>query len=72
MSFDNFHPNRKDWLAPYRRSKVFARSCRNHGSCDYCRNNRLHKFIKSVPILEKDEDYSWLVLRNRYKKSRYR
>ncbi len=71
MAFDNFYPNRKDWREPYRRSKAFDVTCRNHGACEYCRNNRTHKFIKSTPLIEK-EDYEWLVLRNRFRKSPYR
>ena len=43
MSFDNNYPNRKDKRKQYRGSKNFDRSCRNHGSCDYCKNNRLYK-----------------------------
>lgn len=36
--------NRKgDWLQEYRGSKAFNHSCRNHGSCDYCRDNRTYK-----------------------------
>ena len=27
---------------PYTGSKRFDTSCRCHGSCGYCRNNRLH------------------------------
>jgi len=27
---------------PYTKSKRFDRSCRCHGSCSYCRDNRLH------------------------------
>ncbi len=30
----------------YRGSKSFDRTCRNHRSCDLCRNNRLHKHKK--------------------------
>ena len=41
MSFDPNYPNRKDRRKPYRKSKRFDRSCRNHGSCAYCRANRL-------------------------------
>jgi 5-methylcytosine-specific restriction endonuclease McrA len=29
---------------PYTKSKRFDVTCRNHGSCSYCRSNRLHKF----------------------------
>ena len=43
MSFDNYHPNRKDILKPYRKSKAFDRTCRNHGTCPWCQGNRLHK-----------------------------
>jgi hypothetical protein len=32
MSFDNDLPNRKDRRKPYRKSKRWDRSCRNHGS----------------------------------------
>ena len=42
MGFDNVYPNRKDWRKPYRRSKRFDCTCRNHGSCEWCRNNRLY------------------------------
>lgn len=42
MSFDKKYPNRKDKRKPYRKSKAFDRSCRNHGTCGYCKNNRLH------------------------------
>jgi hypothetical protein len=42
MAFDKRYPNRKDIRAPYRKSKRFDRTCRNHGSCPYCENNRLH------------------------------
>ena len=27
---------------PYRRLKKVLKSCRNHGSCHYCRDNRCH------------------------------
>jgi len=42
MSFDKHYPNRKDHRHPYRGAKRYDRSCRPNGSCDYCRNNRLH------------------------------
>jgi copper oxidase (laccase) domain-containing protein len=29
-----------------RTSKKFDRSCRNHGNCGYCENNRLFSFRK--------------------------
>ena len=32
----------------YRKSRAFDRSCRNNGSCSYCRENRLHKHNKKI------------------------
>jgi hypothetical protein len=28
-------------------AKEFSPSCRNHGDCEYCRSNRLHKHKRS-------------------------
>lgn len=43
MSFDKVYPNRKDQRKPYKKSKVFDRTCRNHGSCPWCESGRLYK-----------------------------
>ena len=32
----------KERRSPYRGSKVFDRTCRNHGSCPYCEEGRVH------------------------------
>ena len=32
----------KERRKPYRGSRRWDRSCRNHGSCGYCRDNRLY------------------------------
>lgn len=42
----------KEHRKPYRNSKAFCMSCRNHGSCDWCKGNRLYKNLKR---LEKSE-----------------
>ena len=58
MSFDKVYPNRKDKLKPYRRSKAFDRTCRNHNSCPWCKGNRIHSSNKQRIITEeklKDE-----------------
>jgi len=34
--------HRKEKRKPYRKSKSFDRTCRNHGSCPYCENNRTY------------------------------
>ena len=31
----------KEHRQQYRGAKAIDRSCRNHGSCSYCKNNRL-------------------------------
>ena len=55
MSFDNHHyPNRKDHREPYRGSKGFDRSCRNHGGCPYCEGGRTvwRKRLRTAEKLE--------------------
>jgi len=43
---------------PYRKSKAISNNCRNHGSCPYCANNRLHKFELAKEIAEEQiEEY---------------
>lgn len=32
----------------YTGSKRFDKNCRNHGSCGYCKNNRLHNANKKL------------------------
>lgn len=58
MSFDKHYPNRKDRRKPYRKAARFDRSCRNHGGCPYCENNRLHNNKRRGIIAEQEiEDY---------------
>lgn len=40
MSLDKAIKHRKEHRKPYRRSKAFDSSCRNHGSCSWCESNR--------------------------------
>lgn len=54
MSFDTNYPNRKDWRRPYRKSKAFDRSCRNHGGCGWCANGRKHRERRQEPIVDRD------------------
>lgn len=46
MSLDKAIVHGNEKRKPYRGSKAIDRACRNHGSCDYCQENRLHKFRK--------------------------
>lgn len=42
MSFDEAIERGKTKRKPYRGSKRFDMSCRNHGGCPVCEGNRLH------------------------------
>jgi hypothetical protein len=41
MSLDKAILHGKEKRRPYRGAKAFDASCRNHGSCPWCRDNRL-------------------------------
>lgn len=43
MSLDKAIEHGKEKRKPYRGAKAIACSCRNHGTCDYCKFNRLHQ-----------------------------
>ena len=44
MSLDKSIAHGKDHRKPYRGSKAIDPSCRNHGGCPWCEENRKHKF----------------------------
>lgn len=46
MGFEKAIEHGKTKRKPYRGSKAFDCSCRNHGTCDWCRENRMYKNIK--------------------------
>lgn len=46
MSLDKSIEHRKEKRKPYRGSKRFDRTCRNHGGCDWCKGNRLYSAKK--------------------------
>lgn len=48
MAFDNFYPNRKDRRRKYYDARRFSSGCRNHGSCGWCRGNRLYSSNKRI------------------------
>lgn len=48
----------KEHRKPYRKAKAFDTSCRNHGSCDYCKSNRMHSFdVERIKAEDKVRDY---------------
>lgn len=46
MSMDKAIASGKEHRKPYKGAKAIDATCRNHGSCEWCKGNRLHKFLK--------------------------
>lgn len=49
MSLDKAIKHGKEHRKPYTGSKVYFVSCRNHGGCPWCEENRKHKFRDKHP-----------------------
>lgn len=47
MSLNKAIATGKEHRKPYKGSKAADKTCRNHGSCSYCSNNRLYSRRKS-------------------------
>lgn len=43
MSLDKAILSGKEKRKPYRKAKAVDHTCRNNGSCSYCKENRLYK-----------------------------
>jgi hypothetical protein len=52
MSLDKAIASGKEHRKQYRKAKAIDKTCRNHGSCPYCKNNRLHS--SKVRMLKTD------------------
>lgn len=46
MSMDKAIQHGKEKRKPYTGSKAIDKSCRNHGGCQWCEENRKHKYKK--------------------------
>lgn len=44
MPLDKAIKHGKEHRKPYRGSKAISKRCRNHGGCEWCKENRQHKF----------------------------
>lgn len=49
MSLDKAIEHGKERRKPYRGAKAIDPTCRNHGSCPFCEENRKHKFRDKHP-----------------------
>lgn len=58
MSLDKAIKHGKEKRKQYRGAKAVDYTCRNHGSCDWCLSNRLHKFKKKEPLEDTFETLS--------------
>lgn len=60
MSFDKSIKYGKEKRKPYTGAKAVDRTCRNHGSCDYCKAGRLYQFNrkKEAAVQQEKEYYS--------------
>ena len=48
MSLDKAIKYKKEKRKSYKKSKAFDKTCRNHGACSYCRNNRRYQIKKEL------------------------
>ena len=48
MSLDKAVLYGKEHRKQYKGAKLYDRSCRNNGSCDHCKSNRLYHNIKEL------------------------
>lgn len=46
MSMDKAIESHKEHRKPYRGAKAVDKTCRNHGTCEHCKCNRLYKYKK--------------------------
>ena len=56
MSLDKAIKFGKEKRKPYRKAKAIDQSCRNHGSCKWCEENRTYKNRKRM-LGGNDEKY---------------
>ena len=54
MSLDKAIEHKKEKRKPYRGSKAIDPSCRNHGGCPWCEENRKHKFRDKRPPVKEE------------------
>lgn len=52
MALDKAIKYGKEHRKPYRGAKAIACSCRNHGTCDWCKTNRLKDRLINDEIAE--------------------
>ena len=56
MGLEQAIKHKKEKRKPYYGSKAFDATCRNHGSCLWCKGNRLHKRMQEEERLKDMEN----------------
>ena len=59
MSFNKAIESGSEHRKCYRDSRKFDHTCRNHGSCDYCRSRRTH-FDRKYRSIVNEQYKNWL------------
>lgn len=58
MSLDKAIEHGKEHRKEYRVSKAIDKTCRNHGGCEWCEENRKHKYlVKEVVMKERMKEF---------------
>jgi hypothetical protein len=55
MALDKAIEHGKEKRKPYNGSKAIDCTCRNHGTCKWCEENRKHKFRDKRPVEPKED-----------------
>lgn len=57
MSLNKAIEHGKEYRKPYKGGKSISKRCRNHGGCDWCLSNRVHKYNKKISGKQEQEDF---------------
>ena len=58
MSLDKAIEHGKEYRKEYRGSKAIDKTCRNHGGCEWCEENRKHKYlVKEIAMKERMKEF---------------
>lgn len=55
MSLDKAIEHKKEHRKKYYGTKAIDKTCRNHGSCNVCKSNRLYATAKKLNIINSKE-----------------
>lgn len=56
MSLEKAIEHKKEHRRPYTGSKAIDRTCRNHGGCPWCEENRKYKYLKRAAAMKAREE----------------